>query len=338
MRLPPLSDIAPSPLRAALDAWHRDHASAAGRVAVAYSGGADSTALLLEQARRAALHMAPIDTPLCVLHVHHGLQSAADAFVEHCREFCDLLNLQTPTQLFVAHARVQRTAGASVEAQARDARYDALAALAREHRVDTVLLAQHADDQAETLLIALGRGAGMAGLSGMAPAFEHQGVQFARPMLEVSAPAVRRWLCDLGLPFLDDPSNQDERHTRNRLRRKLMPMLEQVLPEFRVTFARSARLAHQAQQLLDERAAEDLAAVGDPPAIGALQQLPAARQANLLRYWLKQRHASIGSEAQVLALVDVMRSCVTRGHAIHIKVGQGYMEREGDRLVYRPFL
>ncbi|MDH4061822.1 MAG: TilS substrate-binding domain-containing protein, partial [Aquincola sp.] len=78
--------------------------------------------------------------------------------------------------------------------------------------------------------------------------------------------------------------------------------------------------------------------VGDPPAIRALQGLSPDRQANLLRCWLKRRHAAIGSEAQMLALVGVVRRCMTRGHGIHIKVGQGYVERDGERLTYRPFL
>jgi tRNA(Ile)-lysidine synthase len=338
MSLPPLAALMPSPVCSALDAWHRANASSAGRVAVAYSGGADSTALLVEEARWTVAHGGPSSTPVWALHVHHGLQPAADAFVDHCRAFCEEMNRQVQTGLCVAHARVQAPGGASIEAQAREARYDALAGLARENRIDTVLLAQHADDQAETLLIALGRGAGMAGLAGMAPSFAHGGVHFARPMLDVAAPAVRRWLVDAQLPFLDDPSNWDERHTRNRLRHQLIPVLERALPDFRTTFARTARLAHQAQQLLDEFAVEDLGRVGDPPAIRALQGLSPDRQANLLRCWLKRRHATIGSEAQMLALVGVVRRCTTRGHGIHIKVGQGYVERDGERLTYRPFL
>lgn len=332
MRLPPLASLAPSPLREPLAAWR---VANPGRAAVAFSGGADSTALLVEQARWIA---AGGPAPLLALHVHHGLQPAADAFVAHAQAFCEALNVQVPTRLAVTHAQVQLPPRASIEAQARGARYDALAALAREQGVDTVLLAQHADDQVETVLIALGRGSGVAGLAGMAPSFVHQGTRFARPLLEVAGPELRRWLSDAGIPWIDDPSNADERHTRNRLRRRLMPALEQALPDFRVTFTRSARLAHAAQALLEEQAGEDLERIGDPPSIDALRGLSAMRAANVLRHWLRTRHGTIGSQAQIDALIAVAQACATRGHDIHIKVGLGYVERDGDRLAYRPFL
>lgn len=333
MRLPRLAELPDSPAREALRSWHAAHPDA-GRVAVAYSGGADSTLLLVEQ----ALAGADCKARLHALHVDHGLQPAAADFVAHCRRFCEALDAQSPTRLTVGRAQVHRPPGSSVEAQARAARYDTLAQLARQEGIDTVLLAQHADDQAETMLIALGRGAGLAGLAGMAPAFEHQDIRFARPWLDLPAPPLRVALRDHGIPFIDDPSNKDEQRTRNRLRLRLMPVLEQALPEFRQTFARSARLAQAAQQLLDERAREDLERVGDPPRIASLRELSSARQANLLRHWLKAHHGAIGSEAQIDALLAVLRACTTRGHRIHIKVGEGHVEREGERLAYRPFL
>ena len=333
MRLPPIAELPGSPARDALRAWLAAHPDT-GRVAVAYSGGADSTLLLLEH----ALAGAAVGQPVRALHVDHGLQPAAADFVVHCRRFCEALDAQCPTRLSVGRAQVHRPPGSSVEAQARAARYDTLAQLARQQGIDTVLLAQHADDQAETVLIALGRGAGLAGLAGMAPVFEHEGVRFARPWLDVPAPQIRAAVRDHGIPFIDDPSNSDELRTRNRLRRRLMPAIEQTLPEFRQTFARSARLAQAAQELLEERAREDLGRVGDPPRIAALRELPAARQANVLRHWLKAGHGAIGSEAQIDALLAVLRACTTRGHRIHIKVGEGYVEREGERLAYRPFL
>lgn len=332
MRLPSLAQLASSPLREPLAAWRLANP---GRVAVAYSGGADSTALLVEQATSVADAGSP---PLLALHVHHGLQPAADGFVAHAQAFCETLSVQVPTRLIVTRVQVPLPPRASMEAQARNARYDALAAMAREQGVDAVLLAQHADDQAETLLIALGRGAGVAGMAGMAPGFVHQGVRFARPLLEVAAPAIRRWLNDAGIPWVDDPSNADQRHTRNRLRQRLMRALEEALPAFRQTFARSARLAHAAQALLGQMASEDLARIGDPPSIDALRGLSAARAANVLRHWLRTRHGVIGSEAQIEALIVVVRACATRGHDIHIKVGLGHVERDGERLAYRPFL
>ncbi len=307
---------------------------------MAYSGGADSTALLIEEARlRLALApggRADAAHPLLVFHVNHGLQDAAKGFEAHCRAFCQALHQQLPTQLHVAQAHVELPQGASVEAQARDARYAALAALAREYGAGTVLLAQHADDQVETVLLALSRGAGVAGLAGMAPEFEHDGVLFARPMLTADASDIRPWLQACEIAFVDDPSNQDERFTRNRLRRVVTPALAQALPAFRTTFARSARLAGEAQRLLDEMASEDFERVGDPPLIKMLHTLSEQRRANVLRHWLKARFQTTGSEAQVQELLNVIQACVTRGQGIHIRVGRGYVERQGDRLRFVP--
>lgn len=333
MQLPRLADLPPSPAHEALHAWHLAHPEA-GIVGVAYSGGADSSVLLIQQ----ALECAAKGLPLWALHVDHGLQPAAADFVAHCQAFCDALDQQTPTRLVVTRVKVHLPPQASLEAQARDARYDALATSAREYGIDTVLLAQHADDQAETLLIALGRGAGMAGLAGMGAAFEHRGIRFARPLLDVAAAEMRGWLRDNAIAFVDDPSNADEHRTRNRVRRRLMPALEEALPEFRQTFARSARHAQAAQELLEERARDDLAHTDDPPRIAELRTLSAARLANLLRHWLRTRHGTIGSEAQIQALIAVLRACTTRGHRIHIKVGEGHVEREGERIAYRRFL
>lgn len=341
LKLGPVQGYPPSPACAALERWSRNTTSMRGGVAVAYSGGADSTCLLIEEARLRAGVMAPghdgsTRAVLHAFHVHHGLQPAADDFEAHATSFCQALALQWPTALSSVRVNVALPPGASVEAQARDARYDALADMAVEHGVATVLLAQHADDQVETMLIALCRGAGVAGLAGMPEEFEHRGIRFARPLLDVSGSSMRSWLAHCRIPFVEDPSNADERHARNRLRRRVMPALEAASPSFRSTFARSARLMHAAQTLIDELAHEDLERVGTPPVIRRLQALGEARQANVLRLWLRAQHRTTGSEAQILELVRVVARCTTRGHAIHLRVGRGHVERAGDVLCFRP--
>ncbi len=197
-----------------------------------------------------------------------------------------------------------------------------------------MLLAQHADDQVETLLLALSRGAGLPGLAAMPARFERHGVRFERPLLGVSAPAIRAWLAAEQVPFIDDPTNADTAFTRNRIRHELMPALEQAFPQFRETFARSARHAAQAQELLSAIAADDLAAVGNPPAIAGLRQLTRARQANVLRHWLRSAHEAVASAAQMEELLDQIAACATRGHGIRIKVASGFVERVGERLAY----
>lgn len=287
---------------------------------VAYSGGADSAALLLAAARRWPGQVQAI-------HIHHGLQAAADDFAGVCESLC----AQAGVPLHVVRIDARHTAGESPEDAARRARYAALATAAVAHGLRGVLLGQHADDQVETLLLALSRGAGLPGLSAMPVQFERGGVMFYRPLLKTPSAVLRQWLVQLQIPFVDDPSNTDERYTRNRIRARLMPVLAQAFPQFRATFARSARHAAQAQAVLVEVAAQDLAAIDTPPAIKALQALSAPRQANVLRHWLLQQHAT-PSAAQLDQLLHQVAACNTRGHQIHLKVAQGHVTRLGQHL------
>ncbi|WP_395055653.1 tRNA lysidine(34) synthetase TilS [Polaromonas sp.] len=290
---------------------------------VAFSGGADSTALLYATAAR-------WPGQVTAIHVHHGLQAAADGFVRICEEACKGLGLP----LHVVHVSAGHAAGQSPEDAARLARYAALAEAATSMGLQAVLLGQHADDQVETLLLALSRGAGLPGLSAMAAGFERGGMVFHRPLLQVPAADLRQWLVQSGVPFVDDPTNTDERFTRNRIRARLMPALQDSFPQFRETFARSARHAAQAQALLVELATEDLARVGMPPVIKVLQGLSRARQGNLLRQWLVVAHQAAPSTAQLEQLLGQIEACTTRGHRIELKVADGQVRREGDVLTY----
>jgi tRNA(Ile)-lysidine synthase len=262
------------------------------------------------------------------IHVNHGLQAAAGQFEAHCRAVCVQLNVL----LRVVKVNAQHTAGESPEDAARKARYQGLADAARAFGVSQVLLGQHADDQVETLLLALSRGAGLAGLSAMPAVFERAGMQFCRPLLALPAGSLRDWLTQAGHAFVDDPSNTDERFTRNRIRARLLPALAEAFPQFRQTFARSASHAAQAQLVLDEVAAQDLLQVGCPPAIKALQSLSRPRQANVLRHWLRVCHQARPSAAQLAQLLDQVAACTTRGHQIHLKVASGHVLRVVSHL------
>jgi tRNA(Ile)-lysidine synthase len=290
-------------------------------LAIAYSGGADSTALL---------HAACAQWPsqVSALHINHGLQAAADQFEVNCRAVCAQLNVP----LHVVKVNAGHEPGESPEDAARKARYTGLADAARALGLQQVLLGQHADDQVETILLALSRGAGLAGLSAMPVFFERNGVQFCRPLLELPAASLRDWLTQENHSFVDDPSNTDERFTRNRIRARLLPALADAFPHFRQTFARSARHAAQAQLVLDEVAAQDLLIVGRPPAIKELQALSRPRQANLLRHWLLTAHQVRPSAAQLRQLLDQIAVCTTRGHQIHLKVANGHVLRAVSHL------
>jgi tRNA(Ile)-lysidine synthase len=155
-----------------------------------------------------------------------------------------------------------------------------------------------------------------------------------RPLLALSAQAIREWLREQGIAVVEDPTNADTTFTRNRIRHVLLPALEQCFPQYRETFARASRHAAQAQELLETVAQEDLARMGGTPAITALQALPRARQANLLRHWLRTAHAASASAAQLEELLAQVADCTTRGHRIRIKVGRGFVQRHGERLQY----
>jgi tRNA(Ile)-lysidine synthase len=201
--------------------------------------------------------------------------------------------------------------------------------------VRDVVLAQHADDQVETLLIALSRGAGLPGLASMPAHWQRQGLNWHRPFLSVPGAVLREWLHGQGQSWVEDPSNSDQKFTRNRIRAQVLPALAEALPAFRETFARSAAHAAQAQEVLNEVAAQDLSLIGVPPRIQALQQLSRARQALVLRHWLRQHHATTPSTAQLNELLGQIEACTTRGHRLHLKVGQGLIARAGEHLAWR---
>jgi tRNA(Ile)-lysidine synthase len=300
-------------------------------LAVAYSGGADSTTLLLETLRQYPHHTV-------AFHIHHGIQAAADSFVRHCEGFCT--EHQVP--LYVAYVNAKNAPGESPEDAARSARYAALVALATTHGVAAsggkVLLAQHADDQIETLLLALSRGAGLGGLAAMPARFLKAGVWFERPMLARSAASIRTWLKTEGISYIEDPTNANRSLTRNKIRLDVLPALQSAFPQCRQTVGRSIAHIAQANDLLSDLARIDLLATGQPPRIAHLQGLAQNRQVNVLRYWLNMAHSAIPSTAQLNELIKQLSACRTRGHRIYLKIASGFVSRQGDALRYNDGL
>lgn len=297
-------------------------------LAVALSGGADSTALLLACAEK-------WPGQVRAMHVHHGLQAAADGFQLHCETLCSRLGVP----LAVRRVDARHGRGASPEDAARQARYEAIEAIPSvewtDVAIENIAIAQHADDQVETILLALSRGAGLPGLSAMPACWQRGGLTFHRPLLAVPGPAIRDWLIARGEAWVEDPSNADVRFTRNRIRARLLPAIEAAFPHFRETFARSAAHAAQAQAILCDLGAQDLVALGLPPRIDGLQALSRPRQANALRHWLRQVHGTSASKAQLDELLDQLADCTTRGHHLHLKIGRGFVRRQGDTLEWQ---
>lgn len=298
-------------------------------LAVAYSGGADSTALLHACARRWS-------GQVLAVHVNHGLQAAAQDFEHHCQRVCNDIGVP----LHVLQVDAQASQGQSPEDAARKARYGALRRFALPENgarpCATIALAQHADDQVETLLLALSRGAGLAGLSAMPARWQRDGVDYARPLLEVSVGDIRDWLVQRGLPWIEDPTNTNTDFLRNRLRAELLPVLRAIVPHYADTLPRSASHAAQAQTLLTELAQADLKALctqaSAGPTIARLQNLSEARQANVLRHWLADVHHTQASSAQLQELMAQIAACTTRGHQLHIRVGHGFVRRSNEVL------
>jgi tRNA(Ile)-lysidine synthase len=304
-------------------------------LAVAFSGGADSTALLCACAQQWPGQVRAI-------HIHHGLQEAANHFAIQCQELCD--RLQVP--LVICKVNAHHAPGQSPEDAARSARYHALSQAVHTHPslkgVQDIAVAQHADDQVETLLLALSRGAGLPGLASMPSQWVRDGLRWHRPFLNVPGATLREYLRAAQVSWVEDPTNQDEQFTRNRIRAQLLPALERAFPQFRETFARSAAHAAQAQEILDEVAHEDWLKVSDTgalsgaPRIASLQKLTQARQSLVLRHWLKQTYQTTPSKVQLVELLSQIEACTTQGHRLHLKIGRGHISRQGPVLAWLP--
>jgi tRNA(Ile)-lysidine synthase len=262
-------------------------AAAPGVVAVAYSGGRDSTALLYATLRVAR----PLGLQVVALHVHHGLQARADDWLAHCQHWCQVWRRQGwPVMLAWAHLHLTPVPGDSVEALARRARYEALRRLALEHGAQVVLLGHHRTDQAETLLLQALRGAGVAGLAGMPMAASREGLTWLRPWLKRPRGDIEAYVGHHGLAYVDDDSNTDDRYARNRLRSRVWPALASAFPQAEAALADAATWAAEASECLDALATQDLSALGAEQALdlGACRGLGDARGRNALRAWVRR--------------------------------------------------
>jgi tRNA(Ile)-lysidine synthase len=257
------------------------------RIAVAVSGGRDSTALW-----HATVHVAAAVGSLDViaLHVHHGLLPEADEWVVHLqRQARRWAARGLPVSLHWRRLHGAPARGESTEAWARRGRYAALTEMAHELGVGMVLLAHHRRDQAETFLLQALRGAGAAGLSAMPREALRNGITWARPWLEQPREAIEAYVRRHRLRYVQDPSNADARLARGRLRQAVWPQLDEAFEHAEIGLAASARRAQEAAACLKELAAQDLQATCTSD--GALQVpkwllFSTARRANLLRAWL----------------------------------------------------
>jgi tRNA(Ile)-lysidine synthetase-like protein len=242
-----------------------------------------------------------------LIHVDHQLQPASAAWSAHCRRLARAWKVPFDSLT----ADIARKPGASLEAAARDARY---ALLARAMLPGEVLVtAQHRDDQAETLLLQLFRGAGVAGLAAMPSIAPFGPGRIARPLLDTSRAQILACAQRYKLRWIEDPTNEQTAFGRNFLRHRVMPVIRERWPGVDLAIARSAAHMADAQKLLDAQAQSDLAAAADGGGlnVAALRALPAARRRNLVRAFIAR--AGLENAPGELAARDRRVRCWRRG-------------------------
>ena len=272
------------------------------RYVLAFSGGLDSTVLLHPlvcwQQQHPQVH-------LRALHVHHGLSPNADSWAAHCLQICQQWGIPLAVLPVLVDGREQ-----GIEAAAREARYQAL--FQQLQPGECLLTAQHLDDQCETLLLALKRGSGPAGLAGM-PAQRSLGEkQHLRPLLGISRQQLEAWAAEHQLSWIEDESNADCRYDRNFLRQRVIPELQARWPHFNAAAARSAALCGEQEQLLDELLAEQLTQLTDEQGrltFTSLLSMSEARRHALLRRWIAGQGGAMPSRDALLRITrEVMQS------------------------------
>ncbi|QWE01380.1 tRNA lysidine(34) synthetase TilS [Polynucleobacter sp. JS-Mosq-20-D10] len=276
---------------------------AAKRIGLALSGGLDSV-VLLDTVCKALKANSNDPTELWVFHIHHGLQKPADQWLEFCEQLAKkyqvhfdfrLLHFADPSQ-------------GNIEARARVERYGALTDLCIEHGIEDLLLAHHQNDQAETVLLQLLRGSGVAGLSGMplhrTNVKQGDPITLWRPLLNQSRAELEIYAKEHKLKWVEDPSNQNTRYRRNAIRKEIIPRLEKIQPGAIANLSRSATLLAQSQVLLDRLAKQDGKNIfqSNQVKLAPLLDLaktdqPAAN--NVMRYWLKLNDLAMPSQERL---------------------------------------
>ncbi len=285
----------PSNLLETLRAQLIRYAPAGSRITLGLSGGVDSVVLLDLLARLAADH--PFQ--LCAIHINHQISPHAQDWADVCRMLCTAHHI--PLQVHTIHIEDAATLG--LEAAARRARYAEFARLDS----DFIALAHHRDDQAETLLLQLLRGAGVKGLAAM-PVLREAAIQpaYLRPLLDIDRSEIEAWARQHALQWVEDDSNQDTYFNRNFLRHSVLPLLGGRFPAWRASLARSAQNLAEAADLLDQLAALDAADGIQHQRVDCarLAALSPARARNLLRHFLALNHIPMPSQARLAAMLE----------------------------------
>ncbi|GAA0199250.1 tRNA lysidine(34) synthetase TilS [Kangiella japonica] len=290
---------------------------------IALSGGADSVALL-----HAISSQYPKDK-LKAIYINHQLQAVSDEWADFCQSWCQELGVDFE----VIAVEVDQKA-ASLENSARKARYQAFSKVIDSGQC--LLTGHHQDDQAETLLLQLFRGAGPKGLSAMPYITSFAEGYHARPLLSVSKAEVLEYCKEHQLSFVDDPSNLDTQHRRNFVRHRVIPLLEQEWPQLTTTLSRVSQLQADTQVIVEERAQEDWEACyteGKGLSVEGLKKLSEVRQNSLIRYWFEKLGLGMPSVKVLEQLLSQMLEAETDAQPM-IEFKQGSLRRHQDHLVW----
>lgn len=267
------------------------------RIYVGFSGGLDSTVLL--HYLQAQSHLRD---KLVAVHVHHGLQPAADSWLAHCKTTCQDWGVACQT------FQLALTATTNIESSARQARYQTFASLIQPH--ECFVTAHHQDDQAETLLLHLMRGTGIKGLSGIAACSPFHAGFMVRPLLESSRAQLQAYATQFALVWVEDASNRNLQFSRNFMRHDIMPRLQQRWPAVCKTLARTADISRSVQANLDDLAVIDCPMFADDQALfnilplHSLYSLSVDRVHNVVRYWLQRQAILPPSYALMQIIVE----------------------------------
>lgn len=297
------------------------------RIWVAFSGGVDSHVLLHLLASAEATDFQSIHA----IHINHGLQSQSQQWTQHCAAVASELGVD----FISVDVKVDNISRLGMEAAARDARYKALEQSLTVN--DVLLLAQHQDDQAETLLLQLLRGAGPKGLSSMGAEFKLGEVQALRPLLTESQADILSYATQHKLKWVEDPSNEDTQWSRNYLRHTLWPVLSERWPNAAKTLSRSAEHCAEASSLLDELAERDLQELAaDSSAkslpIDQLLSLSSARRNNLLRFFINLNQFLAPSTVNLQRIVDEV--CLAKLDSVPVVSWTGVEVRRYQNQLY----
>jgi tRNA(Ile)-lysidine synthase len=292
-------------------------------VLLGFSGGLDSCVLL----HLLANMQTQLDFKLKAIHVHHGLSSSADEWLNFCKEKCKLLDIE----LYNVKVRINEKRSLGIEGEARELRYKEI----MKKQKDVVALGHHQNDQAETLMLQLLRGAGLKGLAGM-PEFDEER-KFWRPMLNIKKELIEKYASENNIEYIEDESNDDINFDRNFIRKEVLPLIESRYPASIETISRSASNISEGHHLNELLAIDDSKNImsddGSYLFINDLNKLPNLRAINLIRWWLSFNNLLMPSKKNIKEIFRQVKY-IKKDTSLNLKISNDQVIRAFDEKLF----